>query len=638
MIKLKIIKIMAKLIPSLSSCAGRMQAGERRFATRLEQLLDEDYLCWFDMPVGKRQRYTDFILFHPLRGLLLLEVKDWKLETIESFDKSAVVLKTSNGLKNVLNPMEQARQCAYQLTNTLEADPLLRQNMGQYSGKLAFPYGFGVVFTNITRQQFKEHKLGNIIPKGQVICRDEMLESCDPEAFQERLWNMFQYSFNTQLTQEQIDRVRWHIFPEIRIADQGCLFNNGEASIKSQDLEQKPLPDLMKVMDMQQEQLARSMGGGHRVVHGVAGSGKTLILLYRCEYLAPITKKPILVLCYNIVLASRLRELMTEKGLSDKVVVHHFHEWCGDLLKQNGIAPPAYSKTGYFTQLEQRVIESVGKGLIPSDSYGAVMVDEGHDFASEWLSLISKMVDPEEGQLLLLYDDAQSIYSKKNQLGFSLASVGIQARGRTSILRTNYRNTEEVFQFSYDFAKHYLPATTEDSETVPLIEPQTAGRHSLVPELRRFDSFEKEVNTIATWLQRWNKERDIPWSEMCVLYRNKQQGKLIEAKLKASGIPHQWLAGSKAKKAFQFTESSVKLMTIHSSKGLEFPMVIIAGLGFMPVKNLDVVSEAKLLYVAMTRSTEKLLLTTHSETEFTQRLDNTVVKETAKQPEEQVTA
>ena len=79
-------------------------------------------------------------------------------------------------------------------------------------------------------------------------------------------------------------------------------------------------------------------------------------------------------------------------------------------------------------------------------------------------------------------------------------------------------------------------------------------------------------------------------------------------------------------------------MTIHSSKGLEFPMVIIAGLGFMPVKNLDVMSEAKLLYVAMTRSTEKLLLTTHSETEFTQRLDNTVVKETAKQPEEQVTA
>ncbi|RVU85937.1 DNA helicase II [Leucothrix sargassi] len=620
---------MAKLIPSLSSCAGRMQAGERRFATRLEQLLDEDYLCWFDMPVGKRQRYTDFIVFHPLRGLLLLEVKDWKLDTIESFDKSAVVLKTSSGLKNVLNPMEQARQCAYQLTNVLEADPELQQNMGQYSGKLAFPYGFGVVFTNITRKQFKEHKLGNIIPKGQVICRDEMLESCDPEVFQERLWNMFQYTFNTQLTQAQIDRVRWHIFPEVRIADQGSLFDNGEASIKNEGLDKQPLPDTMKVMDMQQEQLARSMGGGHRVIHGVAGSGKTLILLYRCEYLAPITQKPILVLCYNIVLASRLRELLTEKGLGDKVVVHHFHEWCSELLKRNGIEAPAYSGNEYFKQLEKQVAESVALGLIPCDRYGGIMVDEGHDFEPEWLSLISKMVDPEEGQLLLLYDDAQSIYSNKSQLGFSLSSVGIQARGRTSILRTNYRNTEEVFQFSYEFAKHYLTATDKGSESVPLIEPETAGRHSLVPELRRFGSFEREVNTIVTWLQRWHKERDIPWSDMCVLYRNKKQGQQIEAQLKASNIPHQWLATSKAKKAFNFTASTVKLMTIHSSKGLEFPMVVIAGLGYMPLKNVDIESEAKLLYVAMTRSTEKLLLTSHSETEFTKRLSPKKVAEPA---------
>lgn len=611
---------MAKLIPSLSSCAGRMQAGERRFATRLEQLLDEDYLCWFDMPVGKRQRYTDFIVFHSLRGLLLLEVKDWKLDTIESFDKSAVVLKTSSGLKSVLNPMEQARQCAYQLTNVLETDPELQHSMGKYSGKLAFPYGFGVVFTNITRKQFKAHKLGNIIPKGQVICRDEMLESCDPEVFQERLWNMFQYTFNTQLTQAQIDRVRWHIFPEIRIVDQGSLFDNGEASIKNVDLDKQPLPDVMKVMDMQQEQLARSLGGGHRVIHGVAGSGKTLILLYRCEYLAPIIKKPLLVLCYNIVLATRLRELLTEKGLSDKVVVHHFHEWCGELLKTNGIKTPDTSGTGYFKQLEQRVAESVAQGLIPCDTYGGIMIDEGHDFKPEWLSLISKMAEPEEGHLLLLYDDAQSIYSKQRQLGFSLSSVGIQARGRTSVLRINYRNTEEIFRCSYDFARHYLTPTEQENGSVPLIEPKTAGRHSLVPELRNFDSFEREVSTIAGWLQRWHQERDMPWSEMCVLYRNKQQGKQIEAKLKASGIPYQWLSTPRAKKAFHFTESSVKLMTIHSSKGLEFPMVVIAGLGFMPMKNVDVVSEAKLLYVAMTRSTEKLLLTTHSNTEFIERL------------------
>ena len=43
------------------------------------------------------------------------------------------------------------------------------------------------------------------------------------------------------------------------------------------------VPDIVRVMDLQQEQLARSMGEGHRVIHGVAGSGKTMILGYRAR-------------------------------------------------------------------------------------------------------------------------------------------------------------------------------------------------------------------------------------------------------------------------------------------------------------------------------------------------------------------
>ncbi|MCP6547887.1 restriction endonuclease, partial [Klebsiella pneumoniae] len=63
-------------------------------------------------------------------------------------------------------------------------------------------------------------------------------------------------------------------------------------------------PNIIKIMDTQQELLARSLGEGHRIIHGVAGSGKTLILLYRCLHLAKDNnlKKPILVVCYNIML------------------------------------------------------------------------------------------------------------------------------------------------------------------------------------------------------------------------------------------------------------------------------------------------------------------------------------------------
>jgi hypothetical protein len=77
----------------------------------------------------------------------------------------------------------------------------------------------------------------------------------------------------------QLDRVRWIMFPEVRVPVQLALFPaDGDA--------ERTLPDIMRVMDLQQEQLARSLGDGHRVIHGVAGSGKTMILGYRAEYLA----------------------------------------------------------------------------------------------------------------------------------------------------------------------------------------------------------------------------------------------------------------------------------------------------------------------------------------------------------------
>lgn len=67
---------------------------------------------------------------------------------------------------------------------------------------------------------------------------------------------------------------------------------------------------------------------GHRVIHGVAGSGKTMILGYRCVYLAQTSSKPILVLCYNTSLAGRLKQVLETRCLSDKVSVSEFTHKC----------------------------------------------------------------------------------------------------------------------------------------------------------------------------------------------------------------------------------------------------------------------------------------------------------------------
>jgi hypothetical protein len=108
-----------------------------------------------------------------------------------------------------------------------------------------------------------------------VICKDEMYENIDAGEFQQRIWDLSAYQFGKTLTSSQIDRIRWHIFPELRIsAKQLSLFDVGT----TEESPQLQIPDILKIMDLQQEQLARSLGDGHRVIHGVAGSGKTMIL------------------------------------------------------------------------------------------------------------------------------------------------------------------------------------------------------------------------------------------------------------------------------------------------------------------------------------------------------------------------
>jgi hypothetical protein len=177
----------AVLIPALGSCVSRMTSGEKRLAERLEQKLDDDYLMWYDVPVGPKQSHPDFVILHPRRGLLILETKDWRLDTIQRATRQYWEIIPDGNHKVVINPLAQARHCAIQVVNALERDKQLIQGSGSHVGKLAFPWGHGVVLTRITRKQFDAAGLDQAIEPHLVICSDEMLESVEEEAFQQRL-------------------------------------------------------------------------------------------------------------------------------------------------------------------------------------------------------------------------------------------------------------------------------------------------------------------------------------------------------------------------------------------------------------------------------------------------------------------
>ena len=578
-----------------------MESGEKRFAYRLEEKLEEDYLCWYDVSIGERTQHPDFVIFHPSRGLLVLEVKDWKSSTMLNVDKQHAQILTPQGIKNVLNPIEQARQYMFAITNKLERDPQLTWSDGKWMGKLIFPYGHGLVLTNISSKQFDDASFTEVVPEHLVICQDEMTESVDPELFQKRLWAMFPIKFDRRLTLPQIDRIRWHMFPEIRLTQQQDMFSaEGERETE--------IPDLLRVMDIQQEQLARSLGEGHRVIHGVAGSGKTLILGYRAEHLARVCQRPILVLCYNKPLAAKLAQMIEAKGLQDKVNVVNFHAWCNRQLDAfHAGKPPQNSDLGeYFEECVNRVIHSVEQKIIPSAQYDAVLIDEGHDFKPEWFKLIVQMIHPETNSLLVLYDDAQSIYSGTKKLRFSFSSVGVQAKGRTTILKLNYRNTAEILAVARAFADELLSTNETEEDQAPTLQPMSAGRHGAKPLLIKLPTLKAEADFVASKLIEANRT-GTPWNDMAIIYRRYGIGQQLAETLKRKGIPYQWQQDKKH--AFTLLHDSVKLITMHSSKGLEFPLVCLPAIGTSTNGDDNIQDEARLLYVAMTRATQELVMT-----------------------------
>ncbi|EIE6521702.1 3'-5' exonuclease [Escherichia coli] len=581
-----------------------MTAGEKRVASRLEAFMSNECLVWYDIPVGRKNRHPDFVIIDPENGLVFLEVKDWTVHTLHQVNHEQVILETNGILKSEINPLLQVRRYACDTVNALPADSRLRQNDGQYKGRLNLAWAYGVVFTRITRQQLKalagndENAVERIFPSAQTICQDDMTQSVLPDIFRQKIAGMFTMGFRTRVTPQVRDILRAHLFPEMTVRQHSQI----------------------KIMDIQQEILARNIGDGHRVIHGVAGSGKTMILLFRCLYLAETTLGKILVLCYNITLASYLRECIESRGLKSRVTVFHFHSWCASMIKRHGIQVTAGGKD-YPEKCFSALEDAVNSGTITDTGYDAVLVDEGHDFESRWLALIARLFDNASRSLLLMYDDAQSIYRRERALNFSLASVGIQAQGRTSVLPVNYRNTKRILHFAYAFSREYFEK--HQNREIPFVQPQAGGEEGTEPEILRCASESDEAVQVVGWLE---KRYTLcgHWSDMAVLCPAEFSVKHLKEVMTQRGIPYATCFDSEGKKKYSRRKDVVHLLTYQSSKGLEFPYVAVINASFVHSGAADESEVIPALYVAFTRATRELLVTCYRENSISRHLEDFV--------------
>ncbi|MFD1884442.1 3'-5' exonuclease [Paenibacillus wenxiniae] len=634
---------MAYMIPE--TIPGSATQGERILFNTFRKHLPDNYIVYYEPHINNgHHRRPDYVIIGPDLGLLVLEVKDYTEHTLYQLSPDEWQLHTNKGtesLETVKNPITQARNYAFHIHNKLKKDRNLLQQEGAYANSLKFRYGYGVVFTRMKEVHMIRNEIHRCIDLNLVLTREQINpddEQFDADHLRERMSNMFPIPFHQRqwLSEEDMTAIRYHLFPEVRIrADiqhRGYYQDDVLLSLHN-----------MQAMDLHQESLARQLGDRHRLIRGVAGSGKTLVLATRARTL--LREHPdwrILVLCYGSPLSCNIRSMIMHKLcepedlfewstmqiqgeaeqaqandiLPEQLEIGTFHDW---MYKH---FPLKFSMSEKENERQiQELLDQLESGTMIAPQYDAILIDEGQDLEPQWLELITKSLNPDTQSLLIVEDKAQKIFRRKVSLS---RNTGLDFRGRSKILNINYRNTSQIVHFAWEFYRSHsklkdkFQNTITASDVAEIIPPQGTKRKGPEPQMRHCTSITDEMNWVAEQIQYLHGEKKVAYTDMVILYRVKGSYKntyivdTIRQGLQESEIPFNWFTENKrTKDAFDRYEETVKISTIDSAKGMDFRAVFIVNVDGMPrekAKDEEWDEEVSRLYIGMTRAMEYLYL------------------------------
>lgn len=294
----------------------------------------------------------------------------------------------------------------------------------------------------------------------------------------------------------------------------------------------------------------------------------------------------------------------------------------------------AWEAISHNRQETARIARKSGTGATNVAEIDAILIDEGQDFDTDWLRLVSSCLNDDTQSLLIVEDRAQNIFKRKNSL---VQETGLDFRGRSKILTINYRNTAQIVQFAWDFYKNQSKlqekVISTGTEGVEIIPPQFTKRKGPEPLIYRSKNTQVEMAFVAKSIDYLRREKSFALKEIAILYRVKEsksnQVNIIEELGKAldkNHLPYTWVTeNDQTKKNFNREEDSIKILTIDSAKGLDFRAVFIISIETMPRKvgKKDEVDEREVsrLYIGMTRALEWLFLSYSGESQFTEYLD-----------------
>ena len=251
-------------------------------------------------------------------------------------------------------------------------------------------------------------------------------------------------------------------------------------------------------------------------------------------------------------------------------------------------------------------------------------MDEGQDLGDDMYRLLLEILKP-GGDLLIALDTNQNIYRRQS----TWKSLGIRASGNTHTLKNVYRNTHEIHRF----AEAFLGIREATPPAQRELLPDATDRHGEPPHLEHCEDYDALLDFVEDDIRGRIDRREYARSEIAIIYDDKvyaesdgplqfdyakkEKIRQIRERLQDAGIPVKWISeDTRAKELYDVTTDRVTLISIHSSKGLDFDLVyLLGGNQIAPSKTLSN-AELDLFYVGITRAKHRLVIPYCWESEF----------------------
>jgi superfamily I DNA/RNA helicase len=273
-------------------------------------------------------------------------------------------------------------------------------------------------------------------------------------------------------------------------------------------------------------------------------------------------------------------------------------------LAAEGLATSA----SMFTALAGKLRETKSK------PFEFAVIDEAQDLSVAQLRFLAALGGDRQNSLFFAGDLGQRIF----QQPFSWLALGVDIRGRSRVLRINYRTSHQI----RTQADRLLgPEIADVDGNVEERKGTVSVFNGPAPEIHVATSEDDEAAYVAAWLQA-RRDEGIHPDEMAVFVRSELQLDRARTAVDAAGLLHSVLDEHPTPRA-----GHVSVSTMHMAKGLEFRSVVVMACDdeVLPLQQrIETVAdeseledvyntERHLLYVACTRARDHLLVTSGGE-------------------------